>query len=190
MPRIDQRRFYENAYRRHGVTARGVAWRDERRQSRRFDQLLRAIPSLSNVSVVDLGCGFGDLWVHMERTGRIPKRYTGVDLLETMVMIARKRTGCTVLQRDMLKDPLPEADWYIASGTFNLLTRFETIFALKRIFEVAHKGIVFNLLKGRERRGTFNYWLPREIRSICASFGRVQIYTDYLEDDFTVRITL
>lgn len=188
MPRIDQTLFYTNTLKKHGSSARGVAWSDERRQKRRFAALLKQVPDLSKVSVVDAGCGLGDLWLYMKERNRLPKRYTGIDLVDAMVEEARKRTGQAILRRDLLKDPLPEANWYLASGSFNLLTRFETILAVKRCLDAANRGIVFNLLRGKDRGGTYNYWLPREIEKACASFGKIAMYEGYLDGDFTVKI--
>ncbi|WP_353661717.1 class I SAM-dependent methyltransferase [Hydrogenimonas sp. SS33] len=188
MPRIDQTTFYANALKKHGATARGVAWNDEKRQKRRFDALLKQVPDLASCTIVDAGCGFGDLFLYMQHIGRLPKTYIGVDMMAPMVEEAQKRTGRRILQRDLLTDPLPEADWYLASGSFNLLTRFETLLAVKRCFDAAQKGIVFNLLKGRDKSDTYNYWLPREIKKACAGLGRITVYEGYLEGDFTVKI--
>jgi SAM-dependent methyltransferase len=188
MPRIDQTTFYANAVKKHGTTARGVAWSDEIRQKRRFGALLRAAGDLSRFSIVDAGCGFGDLWCYMQEKKRLPKRYIGIDTLEVMVKEARKRTGQTILRRDLLKGPLPEADWYLASGSFNLLTRFETILAIRRCCDAANIGIVFNLLKGRDKSDTYNYWLPEEIEKIGRNFGKTTIFEGYLDGDFTVKI--
>ncbi|BDY12851.1 class I SAM-dependent methyltransferase [Hydrogenimonas cancrithermarum] len=188
MARIDQSLFYIRSIERHGFNARGVAWSDEMRQRRRFTMLLKQIKDIRNRTVVDAGCGFGDLYLHMREKSLLPKRYIGIDMLDVMVEEARKRTGRNILRRNMLKDPLPEADWYLASGSFNLLTRFETLLAIKRCLDAANRGIVFNLLEGKERDGTFNHWLPREIEKACRPFGRVTLYEGYLEGDFTVRI--
>ena len=188
MARIDQRRFYANAIKKHGITAQGVAWHDEKRQKRRFQALLQTVGDLKTCEIVDAGCGFGDLWHYMQEMGQVPKKYIGIDLLKEMVETAKERTGQTILCRDILTDPLPEADWYLASGSFNLLTRFETLLAIKRCFDASRKGIVFNLLKGRDRSDTYNYWLPGEIVQACKPLGKVTIHEGYLDGDFTVKI--
>ena len=188
MARIDQKKFYRGAVKKYGISAQGVAWSDERRQKRRFGALLRAAGDWGNCKIVDAGCGFGDLWIFMQENGQVPKKYIGIDLLEEMVKTAKARTGQTVLQRDLLSDPLPEADWYLLSGSLNLLTRFETLLAIKRCFDASRKGIVFNLLKGRDKSDTYNYWLPKEIVQACKPLGKVTIYEGYLDGDFTVKI--
>ncbi len=188
MARIDQKSFYLKSIQKYGKTARGVAWSDAHRQERRFSVLLGQVDRISEAVIVDAGCGFGDLFLYMKRRGMLPKKYIGIDMIDSMVEEARAKCRAEILKRDMLKDPLPEADWYLASGSFNLLTRFETLLALRRFLEVSRCGVIFNLLKGREREGIFNYWMPEEIQRACRTFGRVTIYEGYLEGDFTVKI--
>ncbi|BBG64835.1 hypothetical protein NNO_0133 [Hydrogenimonas sp.] len=78
----------------------------------------------------------------------------------------------------------------MASGSLDLLTRFETILAVKRCLDSSNRGVVFNLLEGCDRGGSFNRWYPSQIKRACESFGGVEIFSGYLDGDFTVRITL
>ena len=188
MARVNQVKFYENAIKRYGKVAKGVAWIDEVRQKKRFSAILKQIRSITEVTLVDAGCGFGDLYLFMKERSLLPKKYIGIDALDVMVEEAKSRTGQTILKCDLLKSPLPEADWYVASGSLNLLTRFETLLAIKRCFDVANEGIVFNLLKGYDRSKTYNYWMPDEIRKSCSKLGDVKIIEGYLDGDFTVVI--
>jgi len=188
LARVNQVKFYENAIKRYGKVAKGVAWIDEVRQKKRFSAILKQIRSITEVTLVDAGCGFGDLYLFMKERSLLPKKYIGIDALDVMVEEAKSRTGQTILKCDLLKSPLPEADWYVASGSLNLLTRFETLLAIKRCFDVANEGIVFNLLKGYDRSKTYNYWMPDEIRKSCSKLGDVKIIEGYLDGDFTVVI--
>jgi len=88
---------------------------------------------------------------------------------------------------DILKQTIPVADWYVASGSMNLLTRLETQIFIQRCFEKSRKGFVFNLLSGREREGEFSYWKPHEIIALCQPLGgKVEIKEGYLEGDITI----
>ena len=187
MARIDQKNFYQNNYDTYGVSAEGVAWDSVQTQKRRFSAIASCLGDVKNDTLVDAGCGFGDLYLYLKEKNKLPKTYVGLDLCEPMVKEAKVRTGCKIIQRDVLKQTIPLADWYVASGSMNLLTRLETRLFIQRCFEKSRKGFVFNLLCGREQEGEFSYWLPHEIIELCRPLGaKVQIKEGYMEGDFTV----
>ncbi len=187
MPRIDQKIFYQKNIESYGLTAQGVAWDSARTQRRRFAVLAAQLGDLSDSTLVDAGCGFGDFYLYLKERGTLPRRYIGIDLVPEMVEAARERTGCEIVQRDILRQSLPMADWYAASGSMNLLSRTETAIFIRRCYEHARKGFVFNLLQGREREGIFGYWQPREVRELLRPLdARVEIIAGYLEGDMTV----
>lgn len=187
MPRIDQKIFYRKNIENYGLTPQGVAWDSARTQRRRFAVLAARLGDLRRSSLVDAGCGFGDFYLYLKEKGNLPQSYLGLDLCTEMVEEARRRTGCKILCRDLLRQSLPSADWYVASGSMNLLTRTETGIFIRRCFERSRRGFVFNLLEGREREGAFSYWKPREIREMLRPLGaKVEIVEGYLDGDMTV----
>jgi len=190
MPRIDQLAFYDDKLATYGATAEGVAWDSAYTQRRRFGAIASCLGQLKSESLVDAGCGLGDFYLYLREKGNPPRSYIGIDLHEGMIAEAKRRTGCKILRRDILRQSLPEADWYVASGSMNLLTRTETGIFIRRCYEKSRKGFVFNLLEGREREGEFGYWQPREILELCRPLGaRVTIKEGYLEGDFTVLLS-
>lgn len=191
MPRVDQDSFYRNALERYGENAEGVHWHSTEAQQVRFAALRDLLPTdLTGLTLVDVGCGLGDLHGFLAGRGELPRRYIGIDCVEPMVRIARARTGCQVLQRDALCDPLPRADYYVASGALSLLTRDETRLFCERCLAAARAGLVFNLLKGRDNDRRFNLWLPGEITALGTALGAgVEIVEGYLAGDFSARMT-
>lgn len=187
MARIDQKAFYQNNIDTYGVSAQGVAWDSPQTQKRRFSAILSCLGNIKNDTLVDAGCGFGDFYLYMKEKGNLPKTYIGLDLCAPMVAQAKVRTGCKIQQRDILHQTIPMADWYVASGSMNLLTRMETQIFIQRCFEKSRKGFVFNLLEGKEREGEFSYWKPHDIRELCKSMSKnVEIKEGYMDGDFTV----
>ncbi len=187
MARINQKAFYQNNYETYGVSAEGVAWDSTQTQKRRFSAIISCLGDIKNNTLVDAGCGFGDFYLYLKEKNTLPKNYTGLDLCAPMVKEAKIRTGCKIVQRDILKQTIPLADWYVASGSMNLLTRMETRIFIQRCFEKSRKGFVFNLLCGKEQEGKFSYWVPHDILELCKLLGaKVQIKEGYMEGDFTV----
>jgi len=187
--RIDQKAFYVQNYETYGVSAEGAAWDSAHTQQRRFSALLSSLGEIRYDTIVDAGCGFGDFYLYLKTKNRLPKQYIGLDLCAHMVKEAKVRTGCKIMQKDILSQSIPRADWYVASGSMNLLTRMETQIFIQRCFQQSSKGFVFNLLQGREREGEFSYWNPHEIIELCKPFGgTIEIKEGYLEGDFTVSL--
>ncbi len=192
MAHVDQKTFYQNNYNTHGVSAEGVAWDSVRTQKRRFSAIASCLGDVKNDTLVDAGCGFGDFYLYLKEKNNLPKSYTGLDLCEPMVKEAKVRTGCKIVQRDILRQTIPMADWYVASGSMNLLTRLETRIFIQRCFEKSCKGFIFNLLYGKEHGskeddGTYSYWMPHEIMEVCRPLGvKVEIKEGYMDGDFTV----
>ena len=187
MPRVDTDTFYRSALARYGENAEGVHWDSTRAQQVRFAALRAFLPAdLSALTLVDVGCGLGDLHGFLAAAGELPACYIGVDCVEPMVAIARSRTGCRVLQRDVLTDRLPGGDFYVCSGAMNTLTPEETELFIRRCFAAARRGFVFNLLKGRSRPGAFNHCLPADLRGLAEALGVEPLFADnYLPADFT-----
>ncbi len=187
MVRINQKEFYQTNYDTHGISAQGVAWDSVQTQKKRFSVIVSCIGELKQDSVVDAGCGFGDFYLYLKEKGNLPKSYVGLDLCAPMVAEAKVRTGCKIMQKDILHQSIPTADWYVVSGSMNLLTQMETRIFIQRCFEKSRKGFVFNLLEGKEREGKYSYWKPHEILALCRTFcNNVKLKEGYMEGDFTV----
>lgn len=191
MPRVDTHDFYQQALSRHGETAEGVHWNSRYSQECRFDVLRAFLPrDLSDLTLVDVGCGFGDFKTFLAREGELPKCYIGLDALEHMVKVARERTGEDIRLVDALADELPTADYYLCSGAMNTLTREETFRFIERCFAASRRGFVFNLLRGADNSSVFNYRHPDEIAAWAEQAGaEVSFREGYLHGDFSAALT-
>jgi len=187
MPRIDNDKFYKSALKKFGTTARGLNWRDEHSQIKRFEVIYDLIePDLyKNDLIIDAGCGFGDLYHFLKDKKKI--RYIGYDLVDESIEIAKKSTKQKIFHKDILSDPLEYADFYIASGSMNILNRFETFLFIERCFHMSKKGFIFNLPYGKDQSSHFNYFLPQEIKHFAKKFDcEVFQKSAYLPNDFTI----
>ncbi|MGB5834717.1 MAG: class I SAM-dependent methyltransferase [Thiohalocapsa sp.] len=191
MPRIDVHSFYAESLQQHGDTAEGLHFQSETTQLARFRVLCDCFPeTLSGLTLVDVGCGFGDFLFYLQERGGAPSRYIGIDIHERMVETARERTGAEILHRDVLKDPLPDADYYVCSGGMNTLTRAETREFMARCFDASTRGYLFNILRGSDYSEVFNYRQPDEIEAWASELGAdCRIIDGYLHQDFTVALT-
>lgn len=189
MPRIDSEKFYKSAIDIHGISAKGVNWYSKEYQELRFDLLLETLPEdITGFTIVDAGCGFGDLFLYMEKKNKLPQRYIGIDSLSDMYEIASSRTGCEILIADICNDTIPNADYYLCSGAMNVLNRFETHLFIRRCFEASRYGFIFNILHGDKESETYNYLSSSQIHTIASDLDvdTVLLKDNYLENDITV----
>ena len=151
----------------------------------------QALPSdLESVTIVDAGCGFADFGLFLQERGESPAEYTGVESLKEFADIAKKRSASKILHLDVLSDALPHADYYVCSGALNTLSTFETFLFLKKCFDVAEKGVVFNFLYGNRPSDIYNYIDDATMEEMVESFHAEIFFEvrDYIPDDKTVGI--
>jgi len=187
MSRIDNHKYYNEVIERHGVSAQGVHWNSRATQYKRFEVLLEMLDMDNHSNIVDVGCGFADLYLYMKEKKVGFSSYIGLEVMEPMVVEARKRVPCEIRVSDVLSDTLPKADYYICSGAMNILTRDETYLFIRRCLEASNKAFVFNMLEGEDESMVYNYFKPNEIemfaRELDVSYTMKQ---GYLPRDFTV----
>ena len=189
MPRIDSEKFYQSAIEMHGTSAKGVNWASKKNQIVRFENILKLLPEdISQYTLVDAGCGFGDFYSYLSKQKSLPKEYLGIDSLIDMYSIASENTGCEILIADICKDDIPVKDYYICSGALNVLTKFETHQFIQNCYKSSKKAFIFNALHGDKDSETYNYLTIQEIKLIAEELkvGELILKDGYLENDITV----
>lgn len=185
MSRIDNEKFYTAAIEKYGESSKGVHWNSTHSQEKRFEILMSCIND-KNYSLVDAGCGFGDLHAYLCKNEVPFSSYIGLDLSPSMVEIARVKTGSEIIESDICRDVLPPADYYICSGAMNILSRFDTYLFIRNCYEASRKGFVFNLLMGEDDSLVYNHFYPNELQNLFDELGaKVTIKKGYLKHDFT-----
>ena len=188
------RKHYEPLIGKDTPGHRAADWSDELAQQIRFAVLGDNV-ELTRRSLLDVGCGTGDLWAFLRERG-IEADYVGVDLLAKAIAEARRRHPDARFETVDVFQPgafAPESfDVVFCSGAFNLDVGNNRDFlpvAASRLIELSREATAFNLLHARAA-STYShcfYWQPDEVREILADFaGQVEIIDDYLMNDFTV----
>lgn len=186
MSRIDNEEFYSAAIKKHGDSSKGVHWNTVYSQEKRFEVLLSCIDD-KGFSIVDAGCGFGDFYTYLQKKEIVFSGYIGLDLSPSMVEMAKEKTGCKILECDICRDVLPQADYYVCSGAMNILSRFDTYLFIRNCYEACTKGFVFNLLMGDDDSLVYNHFYPEELQGLFDELGaKVVVKKGYLKHDFTV----
>jgi len=186
MSKVKNEIFYGASLKKYGLTCKALHWNSTYNQNLRFKILLSFVEAseLLTCRVVDIGCGFGDLYHFMKQK---PLKYIGIDVMYPMVEEAKKRTGCEILQRDALTDELPLADYYFCSGAMNILQKFETYLFVQNCFSASQKGFIFNILEGDDQSLVYNYFREKEMRELAKRLGaKCEIKKGYMPRDMSV----
>lgn len=111
---------YESLLKQHGAVASGVGWNSDFAQNERFAQLCKILPSEDTpLSVLDFGCGFGSLAAFLaERRAHVT--YVGYDASPAMIECARERHGGAQARFECEWENVPQCDYAVASGLFNV----------------------------------------------------------------------
>lgn len=136
----------------YGHSHQALYWESREVQELRFEVLL-SCGIESGDSVLDVGCGFADLYHYMQGKG-LEVDYTGIDLSPDMIAAAKARApDLKLFQGDLFDfDPPPQAyDWVLLSGALNEPLQDDGAYVqamLPRLYDSSRQGLAFNLLNG------------------------------------------
>ena len=170
---------------------RSLGWGSEHTQKVRFRVLMEISGLQVTDSVLDVGCGHGDLSHHFDD-------YLGIDLRNSAIIAARDKYEdkwkglfhASFLNQSVFETE-GEFDWCFASGVFALKDNWEetTRKTVERMFSLCKKGIAFNLLSDScDYKDTdMKHCTIDDVVSLMQSVtDKYVIRNDYLPNDLTV----
>ncbi len=182
--------FYEDSFAKHGNDPRSVHWSGEISQTVRFGILSDIVP-LAGRSVLDVGCGLGDLYKFFI-SKKISVEYTGVDIVPAFIERARERFPDAHFILGDASILIEDYDYILVSGAFNLVTTDSKEYyftMIKNLFARAKYGLAFNMLDSEEHptNETYISYNIEEVEKFCKTItDKVKIISGYLPQDFTV----
>jgi len=174
-------------------------WASQDSQEARFSVLVKSV-DLSGLSLLDIGCGLGDL-LDFLTSRSISINYTGVDISEKMLAAAQKRHPDTRFVCGDLFSDTPQAtaqfpddsyDIVFCSGALNLNLGNNALFLPKAVASMrrlARKCLVFNLLhmSTPDHSGRYASYDPATVLSnIQSPNWQDRLVEGYLPNDFTI----
>ena len=190
--------FFNEAVKTYKTIPKVLGWGSRDSQESRF-RVLSEIGDLNRKTVLDVGCGLGDLYEFLVRKKNLNlKRYAGIDINPLMIKKAKENFTQAEFQiMDLLKNPIQgRFDYVLASGLFGLkLPHWKdfTYMMLYHMYNISNIGIGINFLSCYSpfnKNSKCYYACPSKILSfICDNLSRrVVLRQDYKANDFTVYI--
>jgi len=186
--------FYQTAFSEHGESAKSLHWSSDYNQVRRFDILLSVMgnaEALKGHTILDVGCGFGDLYAHMLSHG-IRTDYTGIDIVPEFTDIARKRFPEAKFETANILDFPGSFEIILASGAMSFKVESNEQYyyeMIRTMYDHSMLAAAFNMLDRRTHadNNTYASYSPEAVVAYCSSFApRVETAIGYIPDDFTV----
>ena len=142
-------------------------------------------------SVLDVGCGQGDLYGLLIARG-FRGQYTGVDLSPELVASARERFPmANFVLSDVLEAELARHDFVLASGLFDYRTSASPArlrVTLRRMFELARLGLAWNMFADAPTERLDLYHEPlADLLAFCDELSpHLTLRRDYDPGHFTI----
>ncbi len=188
-------------YHRHRIkeyevgTVKALGWRGSESQLKRFEVLAK-IGDLNGASILDVGCGYGDLKAYLNQRFS-DFSYMGIDQMPEFIAEAQsiyKNDAKTIFyQSDFSTVHFPKVDYIFASGALGYRCADPDFYTdmISKMFAATKIGLAFNLLDAA--------CFPEDplltghdfdsILAFCRRLSpHVKAIRGYLKDDFTVFI--
>jgi len=190
--------FYESRFKLHGVNPMSLGWGDKLSQIKRFEILCQFL-NLNEKSILDVGCGFGDLYPFLRNNISDNFSYYGIDIYNRFIEIAKEKfPEGNFICSDFLKYSFDKKfDVVFLSGALNIkVDDDENIHerfiysTIEWMYKISSLGIAFNLTSSytedKYRNQDTYYSKPEEMFSFCKTICKnVVLRHDYMPNDFT-----
>jgi SAM-dependent methyltransferase len=189
-------RLYETRYDAQGRCHETVGWGSRADQILRFKMLLRGLRPKGK-SILDVGCGLGDLVPFLDDLTGGDYDYSGVDIAPKLIEDAAKAFGGPkrrFMAGDILDMDLPRADLCVLSGALNFRIEDNAGHArtmLSRMFALSKEAVSVNFLSTHvdfQNPRNFHYD-PSEMLAFAKTLTKwVALYHDYPLWEFTLQM--
>ena len=144
--------LYETRYRSMGRSYQTVGWSSIKDQFLRFEMLFRGLDPTGK-TILDVGCGLGDLVIYLDKITGGNYHYIGIDLSLKLISDAQTAFGSEnrkFIVGDILEMPdLKKVDIAVISGALSYriednLSHAQTM--IKRLFDLTTNTVSINFL--------------------------------------------
>lgn len=184
---------YNQRLEEHGESEEALGWGPKGRAKLRYEILLSRW-DITSSSVLDFGCGFGDMYGYIAAKGIPYVAYTGIDINRKFIEIAKQKYKGAKFYDGELPTGMAASgfDFVFSSGVFNH-TLEDNIGFIKEKFDwfdkICKGGFAVNFLSDRvDFQYDYTYHAnPAEILKLAYNYSNnVVLRNDYMPFEFTI----
>lgn len=193
-------KFYNDRFVIEGHSIQSVGWKDRASQFLRFDMLFRDYDARGK-TILDVGCGLGDLYTFLNEKYGDDFQYIGIDISSKLIDAAMKKhvaKNCRFYHSDITsftKQYHNEAiDYSVESGMLSFRIGDNEAYAqsvMQEMFNISADGASLNFLSDQvdfQLEKNFHYDACQVIAWVKSLTRNFNLYQDYPLWEFTVRL--
>jgi SAM-dependent methyltransferase len=199
MQSIDKKNIitkYAESFKQHGYSPKALGW-EKGRQEIRFKILTSFFNDFSNKTVLDIGCGFGDLFQFIFKNFNVNFQYIGIDITPQFIQKAQEiyaNDSALFIEADFLEARIDSADIVLASGIFNHKlpsgNNLEFVHSvMTKAWNITKEGLAFDFLSDKvdyRHEHTFHN-SPEKTLALAYNFSNnVILRNDYFPFEFAL----
>ncbi|GAA0815559.1 class I SAM-dependent methyltransferase [Colwellia asteriadis] len=191
--------FYNQRFQEKGHDIASVGWRDKASQWLRFDMLFRDYNPKGKV-ILDVGCGFGDLYAFLTQQCGDDFHYIGIDISSELINEAKKKYNQT--NADFFVGDLfsiadftqKDIDYAVESGMLSFKLENNDEYAkqiMDEMFTLSKEGVALNFLTDQvdyQLEKNHHYAMQDVLLWARALSSDFALFHDYPLWEFTVKI--
>ena len=180
-----------------------LGYEDRKQQALVFGNVLPEEFDVYNDTVLDVGCGVGDLWAYCNEVLECDEPYySGIDSNTTMIDLAKEKFKDykSLFTVDNIDTHTSDTkyDWVVAMSAFNMKVKdvdmnkyIKTV--INKMYDLSNKGIAINLMhsfpEGEDWSDEFHLYNSSEIfKWVIDNFYNVKTHRNYIDRDFILYI--
>ena len=180
-----------------------LGYEDRKQQALVFGNVLPEEFDVYNDTVLDVGCGVGDLWAYCNEVLECDEPYySGIDSNTTMIDLAKEKFKDykSLFTVDNIDTHTSDTkyDWVVAMSAFN--TKVEGVdmneyikTVINKMYDLSNKGIAINLMhsfpEGEDWSDEFHLYNSSDvIKWVHERYYNVKTHRNYIDRDFILYI--